>query len=647
MATADKYTKGKDQLQKSRGNIEAKKRQTYEEITDVKLRNEKHEKDRRDLEEMQRHRRYTDLQTEAIESGKKNFALELKWSELRNIEECDTLFKEITKQKESFGEILNAKNRLIQRFKDDLRKKDDDYVKMLSQQKVDIDEILKKMREQFYSLRKMYLMELNDIETEFLADRDNILKDDDKQIDDLLLAHQRIEHSIVDLRAAKEEEYAKEIEKLRIDYAKSYADRKITMETEIQNLEKCLEDMKALYLLNSEKLDYNYKVLKEKDEENTHLTGILKNKRRNHYNRLRKAMKDYADIDYKFKNENKQLTEEYKRITRQFKELQNKFKHFEKADLDRYSEIQKMNESEVHEFKTKIMKCDKTIHIQQLGMQWTPTIPEESITMNETKEENMSKVQNSASGSINRGANQQGEEEFQFNIPPLEMEILTEILLRETDFLLDDKARANLETAKNLGDYRKMKLETIKKVLALDSVEEIDMLYKDLYRQVRISRNDKLLDEGEEEGEEEDYMPEDEPEIDYDPDLLVDSLIKFMSTQEQRKKELESIHAKKSITKETEREKKERIAREGKKYWEKLTFVLPEHTFRIWKILDRSLSKYYNLLLERQKLIEETGELHNQNEELKNLLNQYFQINHELIIPPTKMIQLEATQNSQ
>lgn len=43
---------------------------------------------------------------------------------------------------------------------------------------------------------------------------------------------------------------------------------KITMEGEIQNLEKCLEDMKALYILNTEKLDYNLKVLKEKKDEN-------------------------------------------------------------------------------------------------------------------------------------------------------------------------------------------------------------------------------------------------------------------------------------------------------------------------------------------------------------------------------------------
>jgi len=83
------------------------------------------------------------------------------------------------------------------------------------------------------------------------------------------------------------------------------------------------------------------------------------------------------------------------------------------------------------------------------------------------------------------------------------------------------------------------------------------------------------------------------------------------------------------------------LGKEGKKYWEKLTHVLPDHTFRVWQVLDKSLSKYYELLLDRQKLIEETGDLHNQNEELKNLLDQYFQINHELIIPPTKMMQLE------
>ncbi len=56
---------------------------------------------------------------------------------------------------------------------------------------------------------------------------------------------------------------------------------------------------------------------------------------------------------------------------------------------------------------------------------------------------------------------------------------------------------------------------------------------------------------------------------------------------------------------ESERERKERIARIGKKYWENLTHVLPDRTFRIWKVsvcvlfftFIKLTSKHYILLL--------------------------------------------------
>ena len=66
--------------------------------------------------------------------------------------------------------------------------------------------------------------------------------------------------------------------------------------------------MKALYILNTEKLDYNLKVLKEKHDENTHLHDELKRKDLNLNNRLRKLTKDYIDFDKKFKNLNKSFT---------------------------------------------------------------------------------------------------------------------------------------------------------------------------------------------------------------------------------------------------------------------------------------------------------------------------------------------------
>ncbi len=48
---------------------------------------------------------------------------------------------------------------------------------------------------------------------------------------------------------------------------------------------------------------------------------------------------------------------------------------------------------------------------------------------------------------------------------------------------------------------------------------------------------------------------------------------------------LEMKSTKKAVKVESERDKKERIAKEGKKYWEKLTQVLPDETLRVWKVI--------------------------------------------------------------
>ena len=124
------------------------------------------------------------------------------------------------------------------------------------------------------------------------------MKANKNEINKLLDNHTELEKKIVEDRDTREEQYAKDIDKLRVDNSKNYTDTKIMMETEIQNLEKCLEDMKALYLLNAEKLDYNLKVLREKDEENTQLVSILKAKRNNHRNRQSKLVKEFLEVNY-------------------------------------------------------------------------------------------------------------------------------------------------------------------------------------------------------------------------------------------------------------------------------------------------------------------------------------------------------------
>ena len=71
---------------------------------------------------------------------------------------------------------------------------------------------------------------------------------------------------------------------------------------------------------------------------------------------------------------------------------------------------------------------------------------------------------------------------------------------------------------------------------------------------------------------------------------------------------------------ETEDQKKERVKKEERMFWEKMTSVLDDKKLSTWKALDKALTKYYALLVDRQNLIEETGLLNQQNEELKTLL---------------------------
>jgi len=131
-----------------------------------------------------------------------------------------------------------------------------------------------------------------------------------------------------------------------------------------------------------------------------------------------------------------------------------------------------------------------------------------------------------------------------------------------------------------------------------------------------------------------------------DMDEVVDIMKDFHKRREERANNAELLgnpRMKKRSNFETEEQKKERIKREERIFWEKMTTVLNEQKLSVWRALDKALSRYYSLLVERQNLIEETGLLNQQNEELKTLLNQYLQagVNHELHVPPTQVIRLD------
>lgn len=153
------------------------------------------------------------------------------------------------------------------------------------------------------------------------------------------------------------------------------------------------------------------------------------------------------------------------------------------------------------------------------------------------------------------------------------------------------------------------------------------LLIKTIYDKAKIQDDDIDDDEdGSRKDNSEKKENYDEGEIEdledkYDKDVLITLLLKFIEGKKNFDSNLNTADQNKK--KQIDKDKKEKSQLAEKKYWENLTKVLPEETEQVWRVMDKIGSKYYQLLLDRHKLIEETTELHNQNDELQNLLNQY------------------------
>ncbi len=144
---------------------------------------------------------------------------------------------------------------------------------------------------------------------------------------------------------------------------------------------------------------------------------------------------------------------------------------------------------------------------------------------------------------------------------------------------------------------------------------------------------------------------EDDDTLLRDSDEVLDLLRQFMQEKENLRiadvapesKGKKKHKQDKSRGTESSADKKARRRREERRFWERLGHVLPDMNFRIWSILDRGvLPKYHKLLVKRSESIDKCVALQKQNQQLKQLLDQYLasKINQDLQIPPSQVIRV-------
>jgi len=361
---------GQQQVSESLFHLDRRKYVGIQDVTAVRVITDENESKRRIEDEKMRHERLAKLQQEALLSAKANAAIEMKWAELQDKEIPQELHREIQIQMAACAGIIQSKDSLISEFQRQLRGKDEEYVRALRKQAEDIEDLLSRIRKEFHEMHADYDKELDAIEDAFSEERDKIINDHNVDMDELFDHRRNKEVQYKEAKQRREEQYQREMEELITRGADQYNKLKIELEMNIQTLKQQLEEIRATYQLNTEKLDYNYRVLTELDvEKNAELTRYKRRLARLK-EQLNHLVSHFNEMDAQDSKKNSELTDDYRRLTQKYKDLQAKFRHFELADTSKFEEVWTMHDEEAKDMVDQLLKADKVIAEQQLGWVW-------------------------------------------------------------------------------------------------------------------------------------------------------------------------------------------------------------------------------------------------------------------------------------
>ncbi|NXO49916.1 DRC1 protein, partial [Aramus guarauna] len=660
-------------------------------VTNIQVAADARETQRRAEEAELKLQRVEKLESEAKSSTYKFEEITSKWSMAKEMMIPQELWQLLNQQQQQCALLLEEKNKLIGELQEELKNKDEQYVQAIKKQSDDIYLLLERMEEQIRVMLKTYRHKLLQIEKAFELERRELLDNNRKKWEEAIQAHNALELEYLHTRMRKVEEFEKQLNQLRVQDEEEYNSMKIQLETDVQNLERQLQQMKAIYQLNQEKLDYNLQVLKKQDEENTIIRSQQKRKLNRLHSLLNNLRTKLASQEKQFREENQSLAADCKRIMGQCKEVQSRMRHFAVSDAEKFTEVWLMNEEEAKGLMRKALDADRIIHTQQLGLPWEEPhywFLDNVGPLGRYKAKRMAtklaaEVLTVSSGEGSKENTMKVEDRLTplRNISKKTAKRILELVSDESGFLIERKM---LRPLRELGRHERtlVKLDSIFAALKIDSEDDlyqlVDFFLKYKAQEVAVSQLPggrwllgrrrwwkaqrpacwpSLQSQGSPGGE--DVMDLDEDREDggscvqrdeiKSPQMSLDSLPSVCIHADDVLKILKAFVRDFDKLREKDGPAKEvlqvRDSSKDEEYWEALTHVIPEPTLKLWDALTVALEEYYEVLKRRASLLAEAAILQQQNSELYLLLEEYVSsgVNNKLLSPPTQWMDLNRS----
>ncbi|CAL8315744.1 unnamed protein product [Lota lota] len=579
------------------------------------------------------------LESEARASMQKFEEITRGWSQAKAKVIPRDLHEALGSQQQLCAQLLEDKNKLINDLQQELKARDERYVKELKRQAEEVDLMIERMEEQVKNLMRTNREELDHIEQAYEEERKVLLTGNIQQWEQHMKQRSTKELENLIERRRKVEEYEAMLEQLRLAEIEDYNVTKEKLETDVQTTQQWKQQQKATAQLNQEKQEFNIHVLMHREKDSMIIQSKLKRK----ITRLQDVLNG---LKAKCVQQTKQAAEEthsqcddYARTMQQYRHLQKKIKHFAAVDGERFAEMWRMKEAEVRELAERVLDIDRLLHEQQLGLPWErPTTPPKLLPpqpQGPAKADASVGPSSSAAGAWSMMAYSEAYSDQasagkgdRGKVSADTVKKLLQLLCDEAGFLIESKLLTLLSPL-DKDNQSLIKLDSIFCSLGIESKE-------DVYRLAEFFSNYQHRQT--QQADQEEFRASSTAGATSDllhPDEVLAALKAFTAQYRRPRDQSAPQHHSSTIAGGPD-------GPNEAAFWQSLANVLPESKLKTWTALESALEKYHTMLTERAQVFRDTQGLKQQNAELRMLLHQSLnaKVNSELEIPPANLMKM-------
>ncbi|XP_061718867.1 dynein regulatory complex protein 1 [Cydia pomonella] len=344
-------------------------------VTNVKVTTDEREVIRRALFTKKQTMSMQKLEAEAKDAQAQYEVITANWNVMLAVKDPLDIQAAMKEQKDKCDFLLAQKTKMVDELKNDLKLMDIAYYDDLEKQDKDIKELSERIEKQVSIMQKAYQKQLTLIQEAIEIEREAMVDHNNKRWDALYRQRDKEEVAHMEYKTEQLEEHKLEMEAIMWDHHEKFRVAKIELEVLIQELQKELEKLKATCIINTEKIGYNYQVLKKREEENVFVRSQQKrklNKMSDVANKLRakirKAAEDGAIEEIK-------ADAEIVKLMQAMDDLEKKSYHFAHVNNYKFSQIWRMSVARCAELAKQLRLAEVALHAHILSEPPPPPPP--------------------------------------------------------------------------------------------------------------------------------------------------------------------------------------------------------------------------------------------------------------------------------